>query len=198
MRLFVVCETHTRSSAVDPAQTGPRGPLAGLSRAWQARIPHGRGMELWPWSERGQVGASAAQKAKGWFGSARLQTQSRLVHRVPEGDPKEGGIAVINMLDPAFASLSLSHLRWPALALRSQTLFSPCAGRWGKAVTCQRTSCWYSDRDRGSIEELLRCWRAARRCSSSRRGCQPTCRGAVGSLPPAEAKDRCTRACRCW
>ena len=36
------------------------------------------------------------------------------------------------------------------------------------------------------------------RCSSSRRGCQLTRQVAVGSLPPAEAKDRCTRACRCW
>ena len=28
--------------------------------------------------------------------------------------------------------------------------------------------------------------------------CQPTRQVAVGSLPPAEAKDRCTRARRCW
>eukprot|EP00964_Phaeocystis_antarctica_P005574 scaffold3042_cov29-Phaeocystis_antarctica.AAC.1 len=62
----------------------------------------------------------------------------------------------------------------------------------------QRTSPYPTCRVRLSCGELLRCWRAARRCSSSRRRCQPTCRGAVGSLPPAEAKDRCTRACRCW
>ena len=30
------------------------------------------------------------------------------------------------------------------------------------------------------------------------RGCQPTRQVAVDSLPPAEANDRCARACRCW
>ena len=37
---------------------------------------------------------------------------------------------------------------------------------------CRRTRCWRSDRDRVAIEELLRRWRAARRRSSSCRGCQ--------------------------
>ena len=37
---------------------------------------------------------------------------------------------------------------------------------------CRRTRCWPSDRDRVAIEELLRRWRAARRRSSSCRGCQ--------------------------
>ena len=37
---------------------------------------------------------------------------------------------------------------------------------------CRRTRCWRSDRDRLAIEELLRRWRAARRRSSSCRGCQ--------------------------
>ena len=37
---------------------------------------------------------------------------------------------------------------------------------------CRRTRCWRSDRGRVAIEELLRRWRAARRRSSSCRGCQ--------------------------
>ena len=37
---------------------------------------------------------------------------------------------------------------------------------------CRRTRCWRSDRDRVATEELLRRWRAARRRSSSCRGCQ--------------------------
>ena len=36
----------------------------------------------------------------------------------------------------------------------------------------RRTRCWRSDRGRVAIEELLRRWRAARRRSSSCRGCQ--------------------------
>ena len=39
-------------------------------------------------------------------------------------------------------------------------------------MMCRRTRCWRSDRDRVAIEELLRRWRAARRRSSSCRGCQ--------------------------
>ena len=37
---------------------------------------------------------------------------------------------------------------------------------------CRRTRCWRSDRGRVGIEELPRRWRAARRRSSSCRGCQ--------------------------
>ena len=65
-------------------------------------------------------------------------------------------------------------------------------------MTGQRTSCWYSERDRGSPEELPRRWRAARMCSSSRRGCQAVRQVAVESLPPAGYNARCARACRCW
>ena len=39
-------------------------------------------------------------------------------------------------------------------------------------MMCRRTRCWRSGRDRVAIEELLRRWRAARRRSSSCRGCQ--------------------------
>ena len=100
---FVRPKRSERRSAVDRA----------FGRARQAR-------STWPWSERGQVGASAAQK--GASGARVCRTRAGQ-HRVPEGRPK-GGIAVSNIFKPAFASLSLSRLRWPALALRSQTPFS--------------------------------------------------------------------------
>jgi len=100
---FVRRKRSERRSAVNRA----------FGRAWQAR-------STWPWSERGQVGASAAQKSGS---GARVCRPRAGQHRVPEGSPK-GGIAVSNMFEPAFASLSLRSLRWPALALRSQTPFS--------------------------------------------------------------------------
>ena len=100
---FVRPKRSERRSAVDRA----------FGRARQAR-------STWPWSERAQVGASVAQKDGSRARGPPLRAGQ---HRVPEGRPK-GGIAVSNIFKPAFASLSLSRLRWPALALRSQTPFS--------------------------------------------------------------------------
>ena len=174
---FVRRKRSERRSAVDRA----------FGRARQAR-------STWPWSERAQVGPSVAQKDGSRARGPPLRAGQ---HRVPQARPI-GGIAVISMFEPAFASCVAEK---PATACTSPSksdAFFPYASRWGKLVTCQITSCWYSDRDRGSPEELPRRWRAARRCSSSRRGCQPTRQVAVDSLPPAEANDRCTRACRCW
>ena len=100
---FVRPKRSERRSAVDRT----------FGRARQAR-------STWPWSERAQVGASVAQKDGSRARGPPLRAGQ---HRVPEGRPK-GGIAVSNIFKPAFASLSLSRLRWPALALRSQTPFS--------------------------------------------------------------------------
>ena len=166
-----------RRSAVDRA----------FGRARQAR-------STWPWSERAQVGASVAQKDGSRARGPPLRAGQ---HRIPKCS-RTGGIAVISMLEPASASLLVEK---PAVHCSSpfkSDAFFPYASRWGKLVTCQRTSCWYSDRDRGSPKELPRRRRAARRCSSSRRSCQAARQVAVDSLPPAEANDRCTRACRCW
>ena len=174
---FVRPKRSERRSAVDRA----------FGRARQAR-------STWPWSERAQVGASVAQKDGSRARGPPLRAGQ---HRIPPARPI-GGIALISMLEPAFASLLAEK---PATAchspLKSDAYF-PYASRWGKLVTCQRTSCWCSDRNRGSPKELPRRRRAARSCSSSRRGCQAACQVAVDSLPPAEANDRCARACRCW
>ena len=149
---FVRPKRSERRSAVDRA----------FGRARQAR-------STWPWSERAQVGASAVHTG----GSrARGPPLRACQHRVPQARPK-GGIAASNMFEPAFASLSLSRAALGCTGPSKSSAFSPCAGRWGKLVTCQITSCWYSGRDRGSPEELPRRWRAARRCSSSRRGDAP-------------------------
>ena len=169
-------------------------PVRGASRSWLLRtcsrglssfvrhkrserrsavaLPFGRArqaLSTWPWSERAQVGASVAQQD----GSrARGPPLRACQHRVPQARPK-GGIAASNMFEPAFASLSLSRAALGCTGPSKSSAFSPCAGRWGKLVTCQITSCWYSGRDRGSPEELPRRWRAARRCSSWRRGDAP-------------------------
>jgi hypothetical protein len=156
---------------------------------------------MWPWSERGQVGASAAQK--GGSGARVCRTRAGQ-HRIPLSHPK-GGIAVSNMFEPAFASLSLSRLlhstglHWPFEVRRDA--FSPLmqVGGGTPLVTCQITSCWYSDRNRGSPEELPRRWRAAMRCSSSRRGCQaPVRQVAIESLPPAPFPDPYISARGSW
>ena len=176
------------SSCVRPKRSERRSAVhRAFGQARQAR-------STWPWSERAQVGPSVAQKD----GSRARGPPFRAgQHRIPKCS-RTGGIAVISMLEPAFASLLVEK---PAVHCNSPSksdAFFPYASRWGKLVTCQRTSCWYSDRDRGSPKELPRRRRAARRCSSSRRGCQAARQVAVDSLPPAEANDRCTRACRCW
>ena len=93
---FVRPKRSERRSAVDRA----------FGRARQAR-------STWTWSERAQVGASVAQKDGSRARGPPLRAGQ---HRVPEGRPK-GGIAVSNMFEPAFASLSLQSLHWLALAL---------------------------------------------------------------------------------
>ena len=135
-RAFVVCETQAvgTSLAVDRA----------FGRARQAR-------STWPWSERAQVGPSVAQKDGSRARGPPIRAGQ---HRVPQARPI-GGIAVISMFEPAFASCVAEK---PATACTSPSksdAFSPYASRWGKLVTCQRTSCWYSDRDRGSPKELF-------------------------------------------
>ena len=176
------------SSCVRPKRSERRSAVdRAFGRARQAR-------STWPWSERAQVGPSVAQKDGSRARGPPLRAGQ---HRIPKCS-RTGGIAVISMLEPAFASLLVEK---PAVHCNSPSksdAFFPDASRWGKLVTCQTTSCWYSDRDRGSPKELPRRRRAARRCASSRRGCQAACQVAVDSLPPAEANDRCARACRCW
>ena len=176
------------SSCVRPKRSERRSAVdRAFGRARQAR-------STWPWSERAQVGPSVAQTDGSRARSPPLRAGQ---HCMPECGPT-GGIAVIRMLEPAFASLLAEK---PAVHCSSpfkSDAFFPYASRWGKLVTSQRTSCWYSDRDRGSPKELPRRRRAARRRSSSRRSCQAARQVAVDSLPPAEANDRCARACRCW
>ena len=176
------------SSCVRPKRSERRSAVdRAFGRARQAR-------STWPWSERAQVGPSVAQKDGSRARGPPIRAGQ---HRVPQARPI-GGIAVISMFEPAFASCVAEK---PATACTSPSksdAFFPYASRWGKLVTSQRTSCWYSDRDRGSPKELPRRRRAARRRSSSRRSCQAARQVAVDSLPPAEANDRCARACRCW
>ena len=65
-----------------------------FGRARQAR-------STWPWSERAQVGPSVAQTDGSRARSPPLRAGQ---HCMPECGPT-GGIAVIRMLEPAFASL---------------------------------------------------------------------------------------------
>ena len=95
------------SSCVRPKRSERRSAVdRAFGRARQAR-------STWTWSERAQVGASVAQKDGSRARGPPLRAGQ---HRVPEGRPK-GGIAVSNMFEPAFASLSLQSLHWLALAL---------------------------------------------------------------------------------
>eukprot|EP00964_Phaeocystis_antarctica_P090110 scaffold57604_cov112-Phaeocystis_antarctica.AAC.1 len=112
-------EEWPRSREPPPRQTGDGGLLRldgdGFSsfvrrkrseRRWAVDQAVGRakqGRSTWPWSERWPVDASAAEKG----GSrARVCRPRAGQHRVPESRPK-GETALINMFEPALASLSL-------------------------------------------------------------------------------------------
>ena len=75
-------------------------------RRWAVDQAVGRakqGRSTWPWSERWPVDASAAEKDRLRVRVCRPRAGQ---HRVPESRPK-GGTALINMFEPALASLSL-------------------------------------------------------------------------------------------